>query len=78
MNRDELIQEFLSKNDLGNRLLVPVENDASFRRYFRIKDKGLIVMDAPSELGESIESYVLPSVAKIVNEVIQNNSSIKF
>ena len=29
-------------------------------------------------MGESIESYVLPSVAKIVNEVIQNNSSIKF
>ncbi|MBT89201.1 MAG: hypothetical protein CMN79_01750 [Spirochaetales bacterium] len=58
MNRDELIQEFLSKNNLGDRLLVPVENDASFRKYFRIKEKGLIVMDAPSELGESIESFI--------------------
>lgn len=29
-------------------------------------------------MGESIESYVLPSVAKIVNEVIQNNPNVKF
>ena len=29
-------------------------------------------------MGESIEDYVLPSVAKIVNEVIQSNPTLKF
>ena len=58
MNRDKLIQKFLSANNLANCTLIPINNDASFRKYFRIKDKGLILMDAPSELGESIESFI--------------------
>ena len=58
MNRDKLIQKFLSANNLANCTLIPINNDASFRKYFRIKDKGLLLMDTPSELGESIESFI--------------------
>ena len=45
--------------------IISIKNDASFRKYYRIKNKNLIVMDAPPEKGESIEQF--RTVADIIH-----------
>ena len=59
MNRDKLIHQFLSKNKLDRFPLIKIQSDASFRSYYRIKGKNLVVMDAPNEFGESVDSFFL-------------------
>ena len=58
MNSDERLDQltrWVRRFDaLGDASPVPVSEDASFRRYYRVQgDESLIVMDAPSELEDS-------------------------
>ena len=58
MNSDERLDQltrWVRRFDaLGDASPVPVSEDASFRRYYRVQgDESLIVMDAPPELEDS-------------------------
>ncbi len=57
--RQSLIHEFLISCEIENYKLVPLAQDASFRRYFRIyyKDKTYILMDAPPE-HEDVKPFI--------------------
>ena len=52
--RDTLRQQFLHKQNLQNEDIQPLASDASFRRYFRLVDKNMLVMDSPPELYPTI------------------------
>jgi N-acetylmuramate 1-kinase len=48
MNRDELIAIFLGRNGFSPTNAAPLAQDASFRRYLRIRgDRPAVLMDAP-------------------------------
>jgi N-acetylmuramate 1-kinase len=48
MNRDDLIALFLARNGFSPDYLEPLAQDASFRRYLRIRgDRPAVLMDAP-------------------------------
>ena len=64
-NRDLELHSFVLNCGFKGEDMISIKNDASFRKYYRIKDKNLIVMDAPPERGESIEQF------RIVAEIIQ-------
>ncbi len=49
MNRDDLIAIFLARNGYSPTHVEPLAQDASFRRYLRIRgDRPAVLMDAPS------------------------------
>src|SRR3954453_15624123 len=48
MNRDDLIAIFLARNGFSPTHLEPLAQDASFRRYLRLRgDRPAVLMDAP-------------------------------
>lgn len=61
--RENLLIDWLNKNIVTAFHMQPIQNDASFRRYFRVKlqNKSLIAMDAPPER-ENLTPYI--AVAK--------------
>ncbi len=56
-NRDLNLYSFVLNCGFEEEDIIPIKNDASFRKYYRIKNKKLIVMDAPPDKGESIEQF---------------------
>jgi aminoglycoside/choline kinase family phosphotransferase len=56
-NRDLNLYRFVLNCGFKEVDIIPIKNDASFRKYYRIKNKKLIVMDAPPDKGESIEQF---------------------
>ena len=56
-NRDLNLHSFVLNCGFKEEDIIPIKNDASFRKYYRIKNKKLIVMDAPPDKGESIEQF---------------------
>ena len=64
-NRDLNLHSFVLNCGFKEEDIVSIKNDASFRKYYRIKNKNLIVMDAPPEKGESIEQF--RTVADIIH-----------
>ena len=56
-NRDLNLYSFVLNCGFKEEDIIPIKNDASFRKYYRIKNKKLIVMDAPPDKGESIEQF---------------------
>lgn len=64
-NRDLELHNFVLNCGFKGKDMISIKNDASFRKYYRIKDKNLIVMDAPPERGESIEQFRI--VADIIH-----------
>ena len=50
------INNFLKSNQIENKSLIPIKNDASFRKYFRVNKK--ILMDADPNLGEDVSSFI--------------------
>ena len=63
-NRDLKLHNFVINCGFKEEDIIPIKNDASFRKYYRIKNKNLIVMDAPPEKGESVEQF--KTVADII------------
>lgn len=55
--REEKLNRFLKKNLISKDAIIPINTDASFRRYYRVKEKNLLIMDAPKEKGESILKF---------------------
>ena len=56
-NRDLTLHRFVINCGFKKEDIISIKNDASFRKYYRIKNKKLIVMDAPPDKGESIEQF---------------------
>ncbi len=63
-NRDLNLHSFVINCGFKEEDIISIKNDASFRKYYRIKNKNLIVMDAPPEKGESVEQF--KTVADII------------
>ena len=56
VSRINQINNFLKNNKIENKNLIPIKNDASFRKYFRVDKK--ILMDADPNLGEDVGSFI--------------------
>ena len=58
-NRFSLINKFLSELLPNHQDLIPLDQDASFRRYFRVhdSDRTFILMDAPPDT-ESVADFI--------------------
>ena len=65
-NRDLKLHRFVINCGFKKEDIISIKNDASFRKYYRIKNKNLIVMDAPPEKGESVEQF--KTVADIIHD----------
>ena len=50
------INDFLKSNKIETKNLIPIKNDASFRKYFRVDKK--ILMDADPNFGEDVSSFI--------------------
>lgn len=64
VSRINQIEGFLKSNQIEIKNLIPIKNDASFRKYFRIDKK--ILMDADPTLGEDISSFI--NINNLLNE----------
>lgn len=64
MSRINQIEGFLKSNQIEIKNLIPIKNDASFRKYFRIDKK--ILMDADPTLGEDVSSFI--NINNLLNE----------
>ena len=56
VSRIDQINNFLKINQIETKNLIPIKNDASFRKYFRVDKK--ILMDADPHLGEDVGSFI--------------------
>ncbi|MDB9818271.1 phosphotransferase [Pelagibacterales bacterium] len=56
VSRINQINNFLKNNQIETKNLIPIKNDASFRKYFRVDKK--ILMDADPHLGEDVGSFI--------------------
>ena len=63
---ESFLKSFLIKNKINNPDFEKIDSDASFRKYFRIKNKNLLIMYAPKNRGESLESF------KKINEILSS------
>lgn len=68
---ENLVQVFLSKNNLENCQITKVAGDASFRSYYRVfaKDKNFILMFAPPKY-EKIEPFIEVDEFLIKNNIL--------
>ena len=64
VSRINQIEGFLKSNQIEIKNLIPIKNDASFRKYFRIDNK--ILMDADPTLGEDVSSFI--NINNLLNE----------
>ena len=64
VSRINQIEGFLKSNQIEIKNLIPIKNDASFRKYFRIDKK--ILMDADPTLGEDVSSFI--NINNLLNE----------
>ena len=64
VSRINQIEGFLKSNQIEIKNLIPIKNDASFRKYFRIDKK--ILMDANPTLGEDVSSFI--NINNLLNE----------
>ena len=64
VSRINQIEDFLKRNQIEIKNLIPIKNDASFRKYFRIDKK--ILMDADPTLGEDVSSFI--NINNLLNE----------
>ena len=55
--RKEILNKFLKKNNIKESEITSINTDASFRNYYRVKGKQILVMDAPPEKGESVSAF---------------------
>ena len=51
------ISSFLKRNSINKENIIPIQSDASFRKYYRVKNKKLLIMHAPKVNGESILKF---------------------
>ena len=79
---ENTIRSFLIRNKISNYKLEQIRSDASFREYYRVLDKNLLIMYAPKDKGESLVNFekinkvlssINLSVSKIYDADYQND-----
>ena len=79
---ENTIRSFLIRNKISNYKLEQIRSDASFREYYRVLDKNLLIMYAPKDQGESLVNFekinkvlssINLSVSKIYDADYQND-----
>jgi hypothetical protein len=54
---ENTIRSLLIRNKISNYKLEQIRSDASFREYYRVLDKNLLIMYAPKDKGESLVNF---------------------
>ena len=79
---EDTIRSFLIRNKISNYKLEQIRSDASFREYYRVLGKNLLIMHAPKDKGESLVNFekinkvlssINLSVSKIYDADYQND-----
>ena len=81
-SRQLLLNEFLKHSGITHLKLIPLADDCSFRKYYRVQTKtsNLVVMDAPPDM-EEVDPFIQMSALlntlgfsapKILNKDVQN------
>ena len=79
---ENTIRSLLIRNKISNYKLEQIRSDASFREYYRVLDKNLLIMYAPKDKGESLVNFekinkvlssINLSVSKIYDADYQND-----
>ena len=79
---ENTIRSLLIKNKISRYKLEQIKSDASFREYYRVLDKNLLIMYAPKDKGESLVNFerinkilssINLSVSKIYDADYQND-----
>ena len=79
---ENTIRSFLIRNKISNYKLEQIRSDASFREYYRVLGKNLLIMYAPKDKGESLVNFekinkvlssINLSVSKIYDADYQND-----
>ena len=79
---ENTIRSFLIRNKISNYKLEQIRSDASFREYYRVLGKNLLIMHAPKDKGESLVNFekinkvlssINLSVSKIYDADYQND-----
>ena len=68
------IRSFLLRNKISDYKLEQIKSDASFREYYRVLGKNLLVMYAPKEKGESFINF--EKINKILSSINLSVSNI--
>ena len=68
------IRSFLLRNKISDYKLEQIKSDASFREYYRVENKNLLVMHAPREKGESLINF--QKINKILSSINLSVSNI--
>ena len=79
---ENTIRSLLIRNEISNYKLEQIKSDASFREYYRVLGKNLLIMHAPKDKGESLVNFekinkvlssINLSVSKIYDADYQND-----
>jgi len=79
---ENTIRSLLIRNKISNYKLEQIRSDASFREYYRVLGKNLLIMHAPKDKGESLVNFekinkvlssINLSVSKIYDADYQND-----
>lgn len=65
---------FLVRNKISDYKLEQIKSDASFRKYYRVENKRLLIMHAPREKGESLINF--EKINKILSSINLSVSKI--
>jgi len=72
---DEISKKpFLDRNKISDYKLEQIKSDASFREYYRVENKRLLIMHAPREKGESLINF--EKINKILSSINLSVSKI--
>ncbi len=71
---ENTIRSLLIRNKISNYKLEQIRSDASFREYYRVLDKNLLIMYAPKDKGESLVNF--EKINKVLSSINLSVSKI--
>jgi len=71
---ENTIRSLLTRNKISRYKLEQIKSDASFREYYRVLDKNLLIMYAPKDKGESLVNF--EKINKILSSINLSVSKI--
>ena len=71
---ENTIGSLLIRNKISNYKLEQIRSDASFREYYRVLDKNILIMYAPKDKGESLANF--EKINKILSSINLSVSKI--
>ena len=71
---ENTIRSLLIRNEISNYKLEQIKSDASFREYYRVLEKNLLIMYAPKDKGESLVNF--EKINKVLSSINLSVSKI--